>query len=51
MSRDGAGNYSLPESPYQDGEVIDDDSMNSNLSDIATALTGSMARDGQSPPT
>lgn len=50
-SRDGAGNYSLPEAPYQDGQVIDDDSVNANLADIATALTGSMARDGQSPPT
>lgn len=51
MSRDGAGNYSLPEAPYQDGQVIDDDSVNANFADIATALTGSMARDGQSPPT
>ena len=51
MARDGSGNYSLPEAPYQDGQVIDDDSVNANLADIADALTNSIARDGQSPPT
>lgn len=51
MSRDGSGNFSLPEAPYQDGQVIDDDSVNANLADIADELTNSMARDGQSPPT
>lgn len=51
MARDGSGNYSLPEAPYQDGQVIDDDSVNTNLADIAVALTGSMTRDGQGVPT
>lgn len=51
MARDGTGNYSLPEAPFEDGDVIDDDAVNSDLSDIATELTNSWPRDGQAPPT
>lgn len=51
MSRDGNGNYSLPEAPFVYDTVIDETAVNSNFSDIASALTASIARDGQTPPT
>lgn len=47
MPRNGSGTYSLPEPPYVAGTVISSAAMNDNLSDIATALTGSLPRDGQ----
>lgn len=51
MSRDGNGNYSLPEAPFVYDTVIDETAVNSNFSDIASALTASIAKDGQTPPT
>lgn len=51
MSRDGSGAYSLPEAPFVYGTVIDEGAVNSNFSDIASALTGSIASDGQTTPT
>ncbi len=51
MPRDGSGNYSLPQAAYITGTVIDASAMNSNLADIATALTGSVPRDGEAAPT
>lgn len=51
MSRDGSGNYSRVQGPYQDGQVIDDDQINAELDDMATALTGSWTRDGTAVPT
>jgi hypothetical protein len=47
MARDGSGNYSLPEAAFTSGTTISSSAMNSNLSDLASALTGSVARDGQ----
>lgn len=53
MSRNGSGVYSLPipPNPFVTGTTISAPDMNTTLSDIATALTGSIARDGQSPLT
>lgn len=47
MPRNGSGTYSLPEAAFVNGTTIDADDMNSNLSDIATALTASLCADGQ----
>lgn len=47
MPRNGSGVYSLPQAPFSPGTVISSAAMNSDLSDIAAALTGSLARDGQ----
>jgi hypothetical protein len=41
-----AGTYTLPVPPFTDGDVITAATTNSNNSDIATALTGSLPRDG-----
>ena len=48
MSRNGSGTYSLPAgNPVVTGTTISSTWANSTLSDIATALTGSVAADGQ----
>src|SRR6266850_2483656 len=47
MPRNGSGSYSLPQAAFVAGTTISSASMNSDLSDIATALTGSLPRDGQ----
>lgn len=47
MPRNGNGTYSLPEAAFVAGTVILSSAVNSDFSDIATALTGSLARDGQ----
>lgn len=47
MPRNGTGTYSLPQPPFVAGTVISSAAMNSDLSDIASALTGSLPRDGQ----
>jgi hypothetical protein len=53
MPRDGSGNYSLPAgNPVVTQTTISSSGWaNPTLSDIASALTGSLARDGQSVPT
>lgn len=52
MSRNGSGTYSLPAgNPVVTGTTISSTTMNSTLSDIASALTGSLAADGQTPLT
>lgn len=52
MSRNGSGTYSLPAgNPVVTGAVISSTTHNSTLSDIATALTDSLAKDGQTTPT
>lgn len=52
MARDGSGNYSLPAgNPVVTGTTITISWANTTLSDIATALTASVARDGQSAMT
>lgn len=47
MPRNGTGTYSLPEPSFVSGTVISSAAVNDDLSDIATALTGSLPRDGQ----
>lgn len=47
MPRNGSGVYSLPQPPFTAGSVISSSAVNSNFSDVASALTGSLPRDGQ----
>lgn len=51
MSRNGAGLYSRAVSSYVFNTVIDQAAVNSEMDDIATALTASLAKDGQTTPT
>lgn len=52
MSRNGSGTYTLPVgNPVVSGTTITSVWANSTLNDIATALTGSVASDGQTPMT
>lgn len=51
MSRNSSGVYTLPVAAYQPGTVIKSADMNSNLSDIALALTQSVASTGVTPMT
>lgn len=50
MSRNGSGTYNLPAgNPVVTGTTITSTWANSTLSDMANALTGSVASDGQTP--
>lgn len=52
MSRNGSGTYSLPSgNPVVSGTTITSTWANNTLGDIATALTGSVAADGQTTMT
>jgi hypothetical protein len=52
MSRNGTGTYSLPAgNPVVTNTTISSTWANTSLSDIASALTGSVASDGQTPMT
>jgi hypothetical protein len=52
MSRNGSGTYSLPAgNPVVTGTVISTTWANNTMNDIASALTGSVAADGQTPMT
>ena len=52
MSRNGSGVYSLPAgNPVVTGTSISSTWANTTLSDLATAMTGSVASDGQTPMT
>ena len=51
MARDGSGVYTLPQPAFVGGTVISSTAVNSDLSDIGTALTQSIAKDGQTTPT
>lgn len=52
MSRNGSGLYTLPApAPFQNGTTIDAPGMNTVQTDIAAALTASIAADGQTPIT
>jgi len=51
MARDGAGNYSNPYPDFVAGTTIESAKVDANNSDIATALTASIAKDGQTVPT
>jgi len=51
VSRDGSGNYSLPVgNPVTTGTSISSSTHNSTMTDIASALTSSLAKDGQTTP-
>ena len=52
MSRNGSGIYNLPTgNPVVTGTTITSSWANTTLSDMANALTGSIAADGQTPIT
>lgn len=52
MSRDGNGNYSrVPGSAYTNGTTADGPELEAEMNDIASALTASLAKDGQTVPT
>lgn len=51
MPRNGGGVYALPEPPFVSGTVISSTEVNNDFSDIADALTDSIASDGQTPIT
>src|SRR5690348_13973120 len=51
MSRDGNGTYNLPQAAFVAGTTIETAKVNSNFSDMASALTQSMSKDGQTTPT
>jgi len=52
MSRNGSGTYNLPAgNPVVTGTTISSTWANNTLTDIATAITGSVAADGQTPIT
>ena len=52
MSRNGSGTYTLPSgNPVVTGTTISSTWANDTLNDIATALSGSVAADGQTPIT
>ena len=52
MARNGSGVYSLPAgNPVVTGTTISSTWANTTLTDISTALTGSLASDGQTAPT
>jgi hypothetical protein len=46
VARNGSGTYSVVNS-FTTGNTISSSSMNANFTDVATALTGSLPRDGQ----
>lgn len=47
MPRNGTGTYSLPNPAFTPGSTISSSAVNGDLSDIASALTGSVSSDGQ----
>ena len=50
MSRNGSGTYNLPSgNPVVTGTTITSNWANTTMTDIANALTGSVAADGQTP--
>ena len=52
MSRNGSGTYTLPAgNPVVTGTTISSTWANNTLTDMATAITGSIAADGQTPIT
>lgn len=52
MSRDGSGNYTrVPGSAYANGTTADGSELEAEINDIATALTQSISKDGQTVPT
>jgi len=49
MARNGSGTYSLPEDAFVFDTVISHTTVNSNFSDIASEITNSIDKDGQTP--
>lgn len=47
MPRNGSGVYTLPQAPFVAGTTISSAAVNSDFSDLAAAMTGSLPRDGQ----
>lgn len=47
MPRNGTGTYTLPRPPFVPGTVISSADVNADLSDIASALTASLAANGE----
>jgi len=51
MARNGSGSYvRVSGTPYVNGTTISEVAVNAEMDDIATALTGSLAKDGQTTP-
>src|SRR6185436_4007914 len=50
MARDGSGNYAIPNT-FTPNTTIASAAVNANFSDIATAMTGSLARNSEGPMT
>ena len=51
MARNGSGTYNRAVAPYVAGTTITAATVNQEMDDLATALTQSISRDGQSPAT
>lgn len=51
MARDGSGTYDRVHADYVDGTTIEADDINGELNDMASALTQSLSKDGQTTPT
>lgn len=51
MSRNGSGTYDLPGADLTNGTLADATEVMTKLDDIASALTASIAKDGQTTPT
>lgn len=52
MARDGSGNYSLPAgNPVATGTTVSSTTHNTTMTDVANAITASIAKDGQTTPT
>jgi microcystin-dependent protein len=51
MPRNNNGVYALPQAPFTPGSIISSAAVNSDFSDIASALTGSVASNGSTPIT
>jgi hypothetical protein len=51
MPRNGSGTYVRPQANYVAGTLIQATAVNSDLNDMASALTASLPRDGQAAPT
>lgn len=51
MARDGSGTYDRVHADYVDGTTIEADDINGELNDMASALTQSLSKDGQTVPT
>jgi microcystin-dependent protein len=51
LSRNGTGTYSLPQVAFINGSVMDATLVNSDLSDIGSEMTNSIAKDGQTTAT